>query len=73
MSADRTPDVAVFTVAVTHTDRSRAADGTYTTFTAVVDVLATDDVDAGLVACQMVHAVRPGGMPLGHSIIRVAI
>lgn len=48
----------VFTVQVAHTDRTRTADGRFTTFTTFVDVLADTDVEATMVAAQMVAAIR---------------
>lgn len=47
-----------FTVNVTFTDRSRDASGNYVTYTAIVTVLAADDTEATLVACQIAHAIR---------------
>lgn len=51
-------DLFTYTVAVQHTDRTRNADGTYRTFTAIVQVLADTDNEATMVACQMTHAIR---------------
>lgn len=65
----------IFTVAVTFTDRSRTPDGGYVTFRSVVRVLADDDIDATLVACQMTHAIRADldPMVLGATITDVVI
>ena len=59
-----------YTVDVTYTDRTRAADGSYVTYRSVVTVEADDDTDATRTACQLVHCIRADldPMVLGSSI-----
>lgn len=47
-----------YSVDVTYTDRTRAADGSYVEYVARVTVAAEDDTEATLVAAQMAHAIR---------------
>lgn len=63
-----------FTVAVGHTDRTRTVDGGFTTYTTTVTVFADTDVNARLIAAQMVDAIRRDkvdGMVLSAQIIGV--
>ena len=47
-----------YEVRVILTDRTRDASGGYVTFVALVTVLADNDTEATLTACQMAHAIR---------------
>lgn len=64
----------VFTVRVTHTDRSRTADGHFNKFYTSVEVAADTDIEATLIAAQMASAIRRDidGMVIGTTIEEVA-
>lgn len=72
---DLDDDTLEFTVEVCYTDRSRTTDGTFTTFTTSVTVLAETDTEARLIAAQMADAIRrdkTDGMVLSATVVGVA-
>lgn len=66
--------MTVFTVEVDVTDRTRTPDGRFATRTRVADVMATDDIDAGLLAAQLVGSCAgPDDMVIATRLVAVAI
>lgn len=66
---------AAFTVEVDFTDRTRAEDGTYTTFTRTVNIWAAGNNEATYLAATLVHCLICDieGMVLATRIVGVEI
>ena len=52
-------DDLIFSIEVSYTDRNRHPDRSFVTFTTVVHLLCTTELEANLVAAHWVAATRP--------------